>query len=191
MKWIPHANKFLREKCCRKLLDWRFFQLALKKRFARVFAWRYQENVSQNFMYFSVVWNKDWKRFWLMSWKPASTTQKLVLAMFLKLFPLGEVLGFLARNFQLLSAKKVVNIHVTIVQPEKCFRISKSLEIFLSFYRKLFPLAISNSTITVNKSKFGKSFSWKINTKSNKICCSNKSYQFAFSKPIFNFQKNV
>ena len=39
------------EKCCRKLMEWRFFQLALKNRFARVFAWRYQENVSQNFLY--------------------------------------------------------------------------------------------------------------------------------------------
>ena len=113
-------------------------------------------------------------------------TQKLVFsAMFFKLFPLGEVLGFLARNFQLLSAKKVVNIHVTRVQPEKCFRISKSLEVFLSFYRKLFPLAISNSTITVHKSKFGKSFSWKIITKSNKICCSNKKLSNCVFKTNF------
>ena len=112
-------------------------------------------------------------------------TQKLVSAMFFKLFPLGEVLGFLTRNFQLLSAKKLVNIHVTRVQPEKFFKISKSLEVFLSFYRKLFPLAISNSTITVHKNKFGKSSSWKIITKSNKNCCSNNKLSICVFKTNF------
>ena len=112
-------------------------------------------------------------------------TQKLVSAKFFKLFTLGEILGLLARNFRLLSAKKVVNIHVTRVQPEKCFRISKSLEVFLSFYRKLFPLAISNSTITVHKSKFGKSFSWKIITKWNKIFCSTKKLSICVFKTYF------
>ena len=112
-------------------------------------------------------------------------TQKLVSAKFFKLFTLGEVLDFLARNFWLLSAKKVVNKHVTRVQPEKCFRISKYLEVFLSFYRKLFPLAISNSTITDHKSKFGKTFSWNWILKSNKICCSNKKLSICLFKTSF------
>ena len=52
VKRTPHTNKLFEERGCGKFMDWPFFQLALKNRFARVFAWRDQDNVSQNFFVF-------------------------------------------------------------------------------------------------------------------------------------------
>ena len=46
---------------------------------------------------------------------------------------LTVVLWFLARKLHLVSAKKEINLRVSIVHPEKCFGKSKKLEVFWAF----------------------------------------------------------
>ena len=149
-KWNPHANKFLLKKCCRNFMELRFFQVALRNRFGRVFARRDQEKLSQTGC-ICKLFGKGRKTILADELKTSFyQPKKLVTGKFFKLCTLMEVLWFLARILQLLSAKKKVDLHVGRVHREKCFGKSKFLEVVLSFWHILFGLAISNGSKTVH-----------------------------------------
>ena len=57
----------------------------------------------------------------------------------------------------------------------------------MSFCRNFFRLAISNWSITVHKVIFGKTFSWTLITKSNKICSSSKKISVCVLKTNYYF----
>ena len=161
--WVrrtPHTNKLFEKKSCGKIMEWPFFSTSVKKSLCTcVRMKRPGDCFSKVFVFVSCL--EQWGKTIFFDELQAIVYQ--TESSFPRSFPICALSErfwvFWLETFSFFQQKKVVNIHVTRVQPEKCFRISKSLEVFLSFYRKLFPLAISTSTITVHKSKFGKSFS--------------------------------